>query len=93
MTIADKCPSCGGSLTFPPPDWGDIFTFFVTSTNIARDDILNLTYPQIRVYMTNAGKYISPFWGLGGATETKEPEKEKTVDDAMAFVSLFSGIG
>ena len=55
--------------------------------------MLNLTYPQIKAYMTKAGKYISPFWGLSGTTETKKPEKEKTVDDAMAFVSLFSGIG
>ena len=56
--------------------------------------MLNLTYPQIRAYMTKAGKYVSPFlWGLGGTTETKKPEKEKTIDDAMAFVSLFQGIG
>lgn len=95
MTIEDTCPSCGGILTLPPPDWGEIFTFFVTSTNIKDDEVAKLTYPKLIAYMKKGGKYIAPnlgFSAVQGGSSPAEPEKEHSVEDAMQFVSLFSGI-
>lgn len=83
----------------PLPDWGEIFTFFATSTNITRNEIPMLTYPQVKAYMTKAGKYISPFWGGAGeggnATSTVDIENapERTVEDTKQFVTLFQGLG
>lgn len=79
-------------------DWGEIYTFFVTSTNIKMEEIPHKTYPQIKAIMSRAGKYMPMQWGIGGmgagskeGTSIKDAG-ERTIEDTQAFVSLFSGI-
>ena len=60
----------------------------------------NLTYEEFKrtlpqyAILTRLGKHISLGWGLSvpDQQQIKEIEGEHTIEDAMQFVSLFSGI-
>ena len=74
-------------------DWGEIYTFFVTSTNIKMEEIPHKTYPQVKAIMGRAGKYLPMQWGIGAGTSAdQKTNDERTIEDTQAFVSLFAGI-
>lgn len=68
------------------------------NTNIKMEEIPHKTYPQIKVIMGRAGKYMPMQWGIGAGTGTEQKANikdvgERTIEDTNAFVSLFAGIG
>ena len=78
-------------------DWGEIYTFFVTSTNIKMEEIPHKTYPQIKAIMGRAGKYMPMQWGIGAGTGSGPGVNigdagERTIEDTQSFVNLFAGI-
>ena len=77
-----------------PPDWGEVFTTLLCHTNLTYEEIPKRTLPQITAILTRLGKHISLGWGLSvpDQQQIKEIEGEHTIEDAMQFVSLFSGI-
>lgn len=80
-----------------PPDWGEVFTFMVTKTNISFWEVSNLTLPQLTAVMARAGKYMDMGWGMTapmqGGSNAQGNESGRTVEDTQSFVSLFQGIG
>ena len=85
----------------PETDWGEVYTFFLTNTNTTIENIPKLTYPQLKIVMSKAGKYISPKFGIpsvgisgsSGQQTANSPESERTIEETARFVSLFQGIG
>jgi len=59
------------------------------------EEICRRTIPQIEAILSRLGKHISLKIGVPLSVEekTKEPEEEHTVEDALAFCSLFNGLG
>lgn len=63
-------------------------------TNMSYEEICERTILQIEAVMARLGQHIGLKIGVPMAAEEKpaEPVEEHTVDDALAFCSLFNGL-
>jgi len=59
------------------------------------EEICERTILQLEIIMARLGKHIGLKIGVPMAAEEKpaEPVEEHTVEDAMRFVSMFTGVG
>ncbi|MFA5451405.1 MAG: hypothetical protein WC231_05405 [Dehalococcoidales bacterium] len=78
-----------------PPDWGEAFTVLLAHTSIPGiPAIRKMTIPQIEAIIARLGKQINLGMGVPYSAQTtvKDPDAEHSIDEAMAFCALFTGI-
>jgi hypothetical protein len=79
-------------------NWGEVYTELLCQTSLGYEEIGERTIPQIIAILQSKGKFIaSGLLGIPGiayeSSSEPDPDKEHTVDEAMAIAALFSGFG